>query len=1598
MKRLATTLTALLAVGVGAAQDLSTSLPMTSVGDRLMWTVGDQNLTLDVPRAGHVRLELYSPRVDQGDYRSDTYFGDEQYDKNRSAVTTTFTLLHANGRAVVARTFTPGAHGWETLIDQDLPAGSYRLVASTQGNGKNTFAVRLAGVSAMISTDRLRVNVHSTSWVPAVKITSDGQPHVLRMFDGDGPRELEAQLRDAQGHVTPLIVSADLAYSDITFPAQAGTYTVELRQPATARQYSNTVGFSLTRAGSAQPIVVSRIDQTGTLRVTAELLLPSGAQPTTADVTVGDTPVSVNGAAEQTVEAGTYTVVPQPVAGADVTLDTSRVTVPRGGSAGAHVQIRPQVKLTLRADKQDVCVGDTVTLTARAATDFGGDLPMNLSVDAPGLNITGAQTLDGTLSATRPGELRVTGTATTPGPLTVTARLDPWAQEQTLNLNVQAEVTSLQLSRDALPDAAPGSEVTVSLRVTNTAARTTLFDLMDTAGTGLTPLDSTHFAGKLAPGETRVLTYRARVGMSGPVLLQARLSSPDCVATQTSAASLTVLPATPAPVATPTPVVAPMPAPAPAPAPAQRRVSKVLLPFDAPAQASQLVVAHRVPDGAAYLPGSSKLDGAAFPDPLRGPNGTLYWLIPGHGAQGVQALRGAVTYSLTHTGPLGTLDKPALLARFKGERSELLEGEMDMADLHAALPLDTVAAPTQNAGRIVFPLDGSLIRVRDRIRVTVQVAPGEQSALSVNGQPVAADQIGEVSTAADGSQRVTYVGVRLQPGKNTLSAGPDTITVQLVGATVRTEVTPVALIADGSSPLRLKIRTLDAQGNLTDQPSVTLSSSLEPLAADGEPSESGYQVRLDGGQGELVLQPQATPTTLKLAVQQGTDVKHLTFEVRPDDSRVGVGMVSATLGLDGSLSLADDLRVQARASYEGPLGGGKLYAVADTDGLPTDRDTLNRFSTYGDSSVESVPLQGIDPVALTYDHPSFRASYQRSALPIDVLSVGEQLTALTASTKGDVQVSGFAALVPVNRVTGETVIPEGTRLLRLAKGGLSDGSETLTVVTRERGTGKELRRVQLTRNVDYLLDLKTGIITLARALDPVDADLNDVVVLADYRLANPLAQRQAAFGAQVKVTGQHYSVGVAAVSLDSAVTTGARATYDDGTLHADGLIAYSGGIQASLDAGAKLGADTTVAARVRYQDATYGGLTPFTPGLTAGIDATSTLTANLSASAQAEYHDSGSGSARAQGGSVTARADYRLSPFSVGAGLRAGAGDVAGLGVVLGAGYHNAPVDVDVTHVQPLGAAGGTLDPTTTIATRYALSDTLSVSLRDEINWKTGQRAALSLDNRVGNTTYQLAYDLPGSGGQSNRARFGVGTALTLSDRLNLGLRASALYDVAAAQTELGAGADLTYKTDRVTATAGTDVTSRAAGFGVVLRAGVSGQLNDHLTLTADGLAEFGAGKSGVRAAVGYAYRNSAFNSLGTVRYVTGTLAGTAPEFSSNLAAEYRQPQWAVRAGLDTRTLLSDPDSFTAQLGLGGTYYFGNRFGIGAWGRMITQPGSSTTQLGYGLEGSVRVLPGTWLTAGYNPAGFDGLGTAYTKQGAYLRLDLTIDETLGGQP
>ncbi|WP_407542934.1 DUF11 domain-containing protein (plasmid) [Deinococcus radiomollis] len=1608
-------LTALLMGSLTAAhaQEIETSLPLTSIGDKLLWSVGNQDFTLTVAVAGKVRLDLYSPQLDPKDYRSATYYGDETYDKG--AVSTRFELVDDSGKTVFVKTYAPGPQTWDTFFDTTLPAGTFKLRAITTGNAKNTFAVKLSGASASLTADHLIVNVHSHAFIPVLNVTTDGPGYELQMYDGDGPGELQAQLRDTNGKVIPLPVSAQLGSVSWKLPDAPGHYTVELSQPQGARQYSNSVSFTMTHNKAATPIAVASTDTLGLLRVEAELILPDQTLPTQVPVTVGDLTTNAE-PYEAKAPARTYPVTVPPVAGAVVSAPSS-VEVKKGETALVRVQVKPSAALTLVADKPEVCVGDVVRFTAQATTGYAGDLPLTLALTSDTLQLEGTTSQTGVFNAATPGTVQVQATATHSGDFAVVAKLGPWNDMKAVGVRVVPDVTSFQLSRSNVPSALPGAEVRVALSIKNTADVAQPYHLIDTPGAGLEALDSPDFSGTLEAGETKTLSYRARVtGQAGASsTLQASLTGSSvngvaCGVPQTSQVPFTAL--TPAPVVTPEVETVPTPTPEVRTAPDIQRSSVVSLPFHVTTQASTLVVAHGFPAETSYVPGSSKLDGQALPDPLVGASGRVYWVIPtpvgtkdtisNEPAGKGKLVSGTITYTLTHTGLLPALDAPSLLARYTRDRQDVLQGNFDTADFASAraVGVAAVVAPTENAGNIKLPLAGKVFYARDRIGVAVEGPLGTALVTTVNGVTIPDTQIGtRISDPNTNTQRLEYVGVAIRPGANVIALGDQTVQVYLAGPTASVVVTPVSVVADGSTPVILKFKALDAAGIASAEQFLTVNPSLEPLTPDANPSDAGYQIALKDGVGTLVLQPQATPTVLNVSMLVGRKVQTLRYPVVPDSSTVGVGVVSATLGFPSGLNFsASNLTVQARAYYEGPLLGGKVYIAADKDGLPTTTNPYLRYPVTGDASIQTIPLQGIDPVAVNYDHPSFHAQYLQGPLPITVFSLDTNLTTLSAFSKTNPSVSGFVAFVPGDQKT-DTLRPDGTRLLRLSHGNVSPDSESVQLVATHNGL--EIRRTPLTRFVDYVLDPTTGVLTLTRGLESTDADLNTLSVLVNYRLNDPLDGRTLGYGAEtryeVRSGGQNFSVAAAAVSLDQKLTLGVRATYDSSVVKANVLAAYAGGLQASADISASLG-DTAATLQARYQDIGYVGLNAGSTGTALSANVTSRVTPAISAVLNGEYHDvtaadatTTNGVLDTTGGSVAARADVRFQPFSVGLGAKYAFGDIYGIGVVGSVGYHAAPVDLDVVHTQPLS---GNLATTTDFSARVALGK-VTVGLHDLLTWGGDDAASLTMSTVLGNTNVSVGYDLPTASGAGNRARFGVDSGLPLTDRLKLGLRGSVLRDLTVGTNSVAAGADLAYNSGDVNATLGGDVAYDGVVFKTVLRGGITGTLSRTLTLTADGTADLTPDNFGARAAVGYAYRNAAWQSLGYLRYLDGSLSAGHPELSAGVSAEYHTPTLALRGGLDSRTLLNDEPSFTYQASVGGTYYFSDMLGVGAWGRALVQPSSNTLQYGYGLEGLYRALPGTWLTVGYNFAGFEGIGSTYTRPGFYLRLDLTLDETLG---
>lgn len=1591
MKRaLVTTISAAL-LSSAAAQEIATSLPLTSVGNKLMWTIGDQDLKLVVATSSHVKLDVYGAQFDPQDYRSRDFFGDENYSTERpkSPVSSTFELTDAKGKVVKTRTFGAGQQDWQTFLDQEMAAGTYTLRVRTVGNAKNTFAMRLNSVSAAVQADHLNVTIRSNDWVPALNVYNPGGKMTVKMYDGDGPTELEAQLRNAQGQIYPIKVSGQLQWQDIKVPEDKGNYTLFLRQPKNTYQFSNSVGFQL----ASGPITVVKTERTGKLDIVAELILPNEVLPTQATVRVGERTYQVNGkAGPYGLPTQEYPVTVDPITGAVVTLDKDRVEVINDQIAHIKVQVRPDVALAFKANKPEVCVGDVVKFTAEASTKFERQkLPASIRVALPqGFTANGESSVTARVDAANPSQLVFEAKAAEAGDQALVAKLLPWNKQQEVSVKVLPAITSLELRRSDLPATTVGETITVSLNIRNTSRAAMPYALTDQVGAGLEALDSTSFSGVLQPGESKALQYRVRVkeAAADQATLNATLKS-DCGSPQ----ALTGL----------IPIKAPV-----APVVVTERESVVRLPFDAPRAAKEAIIAHELPTGATYVQGSSTLNGKVVADPLVGPSGKHYWF-----SQNIQ--RGILTYKVTHQKELPALAEPTLVAKYRKGMSEVLVGDSKLDDLDALQATAGKDMVFENKGQLKLPANGQIYRDRDRMTVVVSGEAKDTSLPVVNGVAVQPKSLGKkVMDQASGTLRREFYGIQLKNGENTIQYGDETVKVYLASTPVKAKLTAQQLVADGTTPIQVGVELLDAQG-LSNGSNVTVRTTLEPTKADAKPIVGSYQIKLVDGQGVLELQPMSVPTRFDVEVLVGDKVVKRSFESVPSKTRVGIGMLSAGAMLTGNeqggAAYAGELR--ANGYYETPLGDGKLYVAGsaalkgDTDekgeiffendpdqGLPNTANPLERYPNYGDSSKHETPLQGIDPVAFRYEHPQFNVQYRRAALPIDVFNTGINPTALSGFSRGSTQVSGFAAALPSKRVEIE-VAANGSRILALEnKGGVLADSEVVELVTIDSRTGAK-RYTKLQPLVHYTMDYLSGVIYFQRPVDFVDKDGNAQAIRVNYHLVDATQQRKLAAGVQVgtRLLNDTLKVGAAVVHLDDVTSFGVRGRYSDNGRNADLLAAYSGeGMLVTGSGDIKVG-QVEAKASVHYQSAEYKGLNAANAGMALDSEVKYNLNHQLHFSVAGRYKQTPETATvkETSGGSVDFKVGYNKLPFTVSGGLRTGFGNQEGMAALVGAGYEHQGLKASVDHVQPVT---GEQKAKTKLKVAVPVRENVQLTATDDIVWGVGHQASVGLQSRLGMTNLSVAYDLPGADGWGNRARFGMDTRLPINERFTADVTGSYIAEFDKEHNPWNVGAGVKYKDTQLAVTLASDFTHQKEGFTVGLRGGAAYSLNDRITLSAEGTQIFGPKKyEGSNYALSATLRASEWQGLTYIRYKDGALAAQKPEVIGEANLEYHVPTYALRGGLATRALLNQPGSLTYQASASGTYYLNDRIGLGLAGRALVQPATGYNGYSFGLEGSWRALPGTWLTVGYNPVGFKGIGSnLYTRQGAYMRIDMMFDD------
>ena len=428
--------------------------------------------------------------------------------------------------------------------------------------------------------------------------------------------------------------------------------------------------------------------------------------------------------------------------------------------------------------------------------------------------------------------------------------------------------------------------------------------------------------------------------------------------------------------------------------------------------------------------------------------------------------------------------------------------------------------------------------------------------LYVNGREVSADHIGQRSTEAKLNLQVwLYYGLQLHPGTNVLEAkmfdsfgnehGSRKMMVTAPGAMASVLIEPATRnpVADGKTPLRLRVRLVDAHGiPVTSRTPITLESTAGKWdVEDLNLKEPGTQVFIEGGEAVYNLTPPMEPIDGKIVVTSGTLSSDLKIAFMPElRPLMAIGVVDQTLSfrrfsgaaassarfytLDNELSRlqttlsggSTDYTAHVGTFIKGRVWGNTLMTLSyDSDkrsGDPMFRDAQpdDYYLVYGDSSTRGYDAQSTSRLYLRFDRgkdymlfgdyntgdsqnsAKVLSNINRSFTGFRIHQQNSHFEYTAFSTRDSVQ--QFVEEIPANGTSGPYLV---TRM------DLVQNSQTVEVLVRDRNQPalilKNVSEVLLT---DYEFDSLSGEIIFKQPIPSYDSNLNPVSIRVTYEFNN----------------------------------------------------------------------------------------------------------------------------------------------------------------------------------------------------------------------------------------------------------------------------------------------------------------------------------------------------------------------------------------------------------------------------------------------------------------------------------------------------------------
>lgn len=493
-------------------------------GDALGWEIQELRSSVVVHKPTILNLQIYSPGFDPTDYRralkGQEELGDERYDKGRGQMLAEFVLIR-DGKVLAQENFSVEPHRWVLFFRGQVEPGVYLLKSRLVGLGKNAFRYRIQtsvpGAAELLIDPTLQLydvrpfqavnplsvaTIRGQDWLEpfVLNVSPEVLPLRVGFYDEDGAKEMEGRVRLPDGTQERRPVSGDRswAYYEIRQP---GLITFGFRQPKTATQYSNTIGFRVDACMEVEPAAFRVIPP----RPVQALVQDSSGQP--LDITPAVEGDKVRTLRLPALPEG-YRLLRMEVEGGEA-LDAQTA---RFGCAGGLV--RYVVEKPAPAPPASTLEIEAVLVLPEGEQPF--DLPLTVN-DQPVVLEQGRARLSlapGTHSlAPQLGGARIEG----PQAVTLTN-----GQHQTVRFRVYPEV---QLTLEAAPTTLRvGEETLLTARARTAFPRLLPADLELELPPCLEALETPRLAAPIAQGREAVLQVRARALCRGEPQVGATLS------------------------------------------------------------------------------------------------------------------------------------------------------------------------------------------------------------------------------------------------------------------------------------------------------------------------------------------------------------------------------------------------------------------------------------------------------------------------------------------------------------------------------------------------------------------------------------------------------------------------------------------------------------------------------------------------------------------------------------------------------------------------------------------------------------------------------------------------------------------------------------------------------------------------------------------------------------------------------------------------------------------------------------------------------------------------------------------------------------------